>query len=102
MYVRVGDLTRARAASEESLATIRKLAATDPGNVLWQRDVSVSLEKVGDVRRAAGDRAGALSAYGESLDVTAQARGGRAGQCGHAARREREPQQDRRRAAGGR
>jgi hypothetical protein len=40
----------------------RKLAAADVGNADWQRDVSVSLEKVGDVRLAAGDRAGALSA----------------------------------------
>src|SRR5215813_10433699 len=43
----------------------------DPGNAGWQRDVSVSLEKVGDVRRAAGDRAGALSAYEEGLAIGA-------------------------------
>ena len=35
----------------------------------WQRDVSVSLNKVGDVRLAAGDRAGALAAYEESLAI---------------------------------
>ena len=35
----------------------------------WQRDVGVSLNKVGDVRLAAGDRAGALSAYEESLAI---------------------------------
>ena len=48
---------------------MRKLAAADPGNAGWQRDVSVSLDKVGDVRLAAGDRAGALAAYEESLAI---------------------------------
>jgi tetratricopeptide (TPR) repeat protein len=68
-YLGAGDLTRARAAAEESLAIRRKLAAADPGNAGWQRDVSVSLDQVGDVRRAAGDRAGALAAYEESLAI---------------------------------
>ena len=31
--------------------------------------MSVSLDKVGDVRLAAGDRAGALAAYEESLAI---------------------------------
>jgi tetratricopeptide (TPR) repeat protein len=57
------------AAYEESLAIMRKLAAADPGNADWQRDVSVSLEKIGDVRLAAGDRAAALAAYEESLAI---------------------------------
>ena len=46
-----------------------KLAQLEPGNAGWQRDVSVSLGKVGDVRLAAGDRAGALAAYEESLAI---------------------------------
>lgn len=40
-----------------------------PGNAGWARDVSVSLNKVGDVRVAAGDRAGALQAYEEGLGI---------------------------------
>ena len=64
-----GDRAGALTAHEESLAIARKLAAADPGNVVWQRDVSVSLNKVGDVRRAAGDRPGALSAYEEGLAI---------------------------------
>jgi tetratricopeptide (TPR) repeat protein len=48
---------------------MRNLAAADPGNAGWQRDLSVSLEKVGDVRFAAGDRAGALAVYEESLAI---------------------------------
>jgi tetratricopeptide (TPR) repeat protein len=48
---------------------MRNLAAADPGNAGWQRDLSVSLEKVGDVRFDAGDRAGALAAYEECLAI---------------------------------
>src|SRR5688572_15361087 len=40
-YVRAGDLTRARAAADESLTIMRKLVAADPGNAGWQHDVSV-------------------------------------------------------------
>ena len=56
------DASRTRPGQRRHVQTAvaRKLAATDPSNVEWQRDVSVSLERVGDVRRAAGDRAGAL------------------------------------------
>ncbi len=37
---------------------MRKLAAADPGNAGWQRDVSVSLDRIGVVRLAAGDGRG--------------------------------------------
>ena len=47
----------------------RDLAARDPGNAGWARDVSVSLDRVGDVRVAQGDLAGALAAYEESLTI---------------------------------
>ena len=53
----------------ESLEILRRLAAPDPGNASWARNVSVSLNKVGDVRVAEGDRAGALQAFEESLDI---------------------------------
>ena len=44
--------------------------AADPGNAQWRRDVSVSLDRVGDVRLAEGNRAGALAAYEESLAIS--------------------------------
>jgi hypothetical protein len=45
------------------------LAANDPANRGWAFDVSISLDHVGDVRRAMGDRAGALAAFEESLAI---------------------------------
>jgi hypothetical protein len=37
--------------------------------MLWQRDMSVMLNKTGDQRMAAGNRAGALGDYEESLAI---------------------------------
>jgi hypothetical protein len=39
------------------------LAARDPNNAEWQRDVSVSYEKIGNVQVTQGDLAGALASY---------------------------------------
>ena len=94
-----GDRAGALAAYEESLAIMRKLAAADPGNAEWQRDLSVSLDQ--GRRRAAGGgrpRGGAVGLRGKPRDH-AQARRRRSGQCRLAARCEREPRQGRRRAA---
>ncbi len=49
-----GDLPGALAAYDEGLTIARDLAARDPGNAGWARDVSVSLEAR---RRAARARA---------------------------------------------
>lgn len=92
-----GDRTGALKAYEEGLEIRRRLAADDrpgtPGSALDvfggdvsardvpERDVLVSLSKVGDVRLAGGDRAGALKAYEESLEI---ARWLAAGDPGHA------------------
>ena len=46
-----------------------RLAASDPGNAEWQRDLSVSWSKLGDVRQAQGDLAGALAAYEAGLAI---------------------------------
>ena len=53
-------------AYEESLA-IRRDLAKDKSNAWAQRDLSFSLEKIGDIKLRAGDAAGALAAYEESL-----------------------------------
>ena len=54
---------------EAARETLERLAASDPSNAGWQRDLSVSQEKIGDVLRAQGDLAGGLRAYRESLAV---------------------------------
>ena len=73
---KVGDVHRAArdhvkslAAYEEGLVIKRKLIAYDPGNTLWQRDMSVLLNRSGDSRLAMGNRPGALADYEESLTI---------------------------------
>ena len=50
-YLSQGDTGAALAAAEESRALAAQLAASDPDNTGWQRSLSVSWEKLGDVRR---------------------------------------------------
>ena len=64
-----GDLEGALKAYQDSLAIREKLAAQDAGNAEWQRDLSVSFNKIGDVQRARGDLEGALKAYQDSLAI---------------------------------
>ena len=45
------------------------LLAGNPDSTDWQRDLSVSYEKVGDVQVAQGDLAGALKSYRDSLAI---------------------------------
>jgi hypothetical protein len=45
------------------------LAGRDPANTGWQRDLSVSHERIGDVLVAQGDGAGALLAYRKGLEI---------------------------------
>ncbi|MCE5237626.1 TIR domain-containing protein, partial [bacterium] len=64
-----GQLSAAREPGEQAVRTYERLAATDPGNAAWQRDLSVSHDRIGDVRVAQGDLSGALEAYQHSLDI---------------------------------
>ncbi len=45
------------------------LRPRDPANTEWQRDLSVSQDRIGDVLVAQGDRDGALKAYREGLAI---------------------------------
>ena len=64
-----GDLAGALKNYQDGFGIADKLAKRDPGNAGWQRDLSVSYEKVGDVQIAQGDLAGALKSYRESLGI---------------------------------
>ena len=46
---------RALKSYSDSLAIADRLAKSDPGNADWQRDLSVSYNKVGDVQEAQGN-----------------------------------------------
>jgi hypothetical protein len=48
----------------------RPAGGSDPGNAEWQRDLSVSLERVASVRERQGDRAGAQVVWREALAVS--------------------------------
>jgi hypothetical protein len=58
----------------DGLAIRDRLAASDRSNTEWQRDLSVSYNKIGDVLKVQGDLAGALSAYRDSLVLQAAER----------------------------
>jgi tetratricopeptide (TPR) repeat protein len=64
-----GDRSGALVAYRRVLAIRETLAAKDPGNTGWQRDLSVSHTKIGDVLLAEGDRSGALAAYRKDLAI---------------------------------
>jgi phage terminase large subunit-like protein len=50
----------------DSLAIADRLAKADPNNAEWQRDLSISYNKVGDVLVAQGDLTDALKSYRDS------------------------------------
>ena len=64
-----GDLRAALGSYRASLAIWERLAAADPGNAGWQRDLSVSHNNIGDVQRGQGDLAAALGSYRASLAI---------------------------------
>jgi tetratricopeptide (TPR) repeat protein len=53
----------------DDLATFERLAKVDPDNAEWQRDLSVSYIKLGDVLVFQGDLTAALKSYRGSLAI---------------------------------
>ena len=58
-----GDLAAAEQAFGQDLAIFERLAALDPANTGWQRDLAVAYSRVGDVAQARGDLAAAEQAF---------------------------------------
>ena len=84
----------------DGLAISERLAKADPGNAGWQRDLSVSYNKVGDVLVAQGNLAEALKSYPRRPRHQRAPGQGRPRQCRMAARSLGLLRQGRRRAGG--
>ena len=67
-----GTTTEAKKQYELAHTLAKRLAAADPSNASAQRDLSVSLERIGDVQEAQGDLKGALASYQECLKLSQQ------------------------------
>ncbi|MGC2223375.1 MAG: tetratricopeptide repeat protein [Methylocella sp.] len=67
---RRGDLTGALQSYRDTIPIIDRLAKSDPGNAGWQRDLSVSHNRIGGVQQAQGDLAGALKSYEADLAIS--------------------------------
>jgi tetratricopeptide (TPR) repeat protein len=64
-----GDVPGALVAYQAALVIREGLAKRDPANTEWQRDLSVSHDRIGDVLVAQGDGPGALAAYQAGLAI---------------------------------
>ncbi|PWQ92629.1 hypothetical protein [Leucothrix pacifica] len=71
-----GDLLRSQGENrialdryQQSMKLTQKLVETEPENTEWQRDLSVSHNKVGDMHKANGDGVSALKAYEDGLAI---------------------------------
>jgi predicted negative regulator of RcsB-dependent stress response len=64
-----GNLNAARTRYSDALAITQKLAAHDPTNTLWKRDLAANYERIGDVLRDQGDLANALKNYRDSYKI---------------------------------
>jgi hypothetical protein len=64
-----GGLAGAVKSNQESLAIRERLAKSNLDNASWQRDLSVSYEKIGDVQMRQGGLAGALKSYQDCLAI---------------------------------
>src|SRR5262249_40679187 len=63
-------LPMALRAYRSSLAIRERLAQADPGNAAWQRELSVSHDRIRDVKVVPGDLAGALNLYQDGLAIS--------------------------------
>ena len=65
-----GNLVAAHRLARDFFHQAERRAAADPTNTEWQRDLSISRSKLGDVAVAAGDLAGAAEHYRACLLYT--------------------------------
>jgi tetratricopeptide (TPR) repeat protein len=71
-FLQAGDLPLATRQFQAMHEQVQTRAAADPANTGWQRDLSVSHNKLGDMAAAAGDRTAARTHYQAGLDIAAR------------------------------
>ena len=64
-----GDLQSATRLFQAVYQEVSARAAADPANAQWQRDLSISHNRLGDIARATGDLTAARTHYQASLDI---------------------------------
>jgi tetratricopeptide (TPR) repeat protein len=64
-----GNLPEALKSFRDGHAVFEHLAKADPGNALWQRDLSVSYDRIGDMLVAQGNLPEALKSYRDGLAI---------------------------------
>ena len=64
-----GDLTAALENYRADMAIAERLAASDPSNAGWQRELSISHNKIGDVLMSQGDLTAALENYRAAMAI---------------------------------
>jgi hypothetical protein len=64
-----GVATGAIADYRKGLAITRALVKQSPANTQWQRDVFLSLTKIGDLKAQAGDTTAPTASYGEAVAI---------------------------------
>jgi hypothetical protein len=65
----IGDTAGALSTAEQARQIAADLFAGQPKNTGWQRDLSVSYERIGDVQVAQGNLAAALQSYRDNLAI---------------------------------
>ena len=68
-YSHIDDIPQLEATTLRLIEHHRSLSQADPQNSTWQRDLSVSLEKLGDIHLAQGRLDLALSSFQQSHDI---------------------------------
>ena len=69
ILVERGDLAAAKTAYQQAGAAAERLAKSDPNNAGWQRNLSVSYNRVGDVQVSQGGLPDALRSYRDALSI---------------------------------
>jgi tetratricopeptide (TPR) repeat protein len=65
----LGDLNRVKEQYEKALEIAQKLVSLDPTNAGWQRDLSVSYDRLGDFYNTTGNRTKAEEQYEKALEI---------------------------------